>query len=127
MWSTSGGRGRKRGNARGGQVVHKPGRGRCRRHVSAFGRVYSHQCVQNVGAMAGGWGRKRGRRGGRRVGRRVGRGGGSVGKRGWLNIVGVVRVGLCVGERGAGEAERRGVVGEADERWECARTETHRG
>ena len=67
---------------------------------------------------AGEWGRKRGRRdGSRMVGRRVGRGSGSMGKRGWLNIVGVVRVGVGVGERGAEEVERGGgVVGKADDR-----------
>ena len=59
-----------------------------------------------------------------------------MGKHRWLNVVGVigvgVGVGVGVGERGAGEAERRGVVEKADDRrgerrWECARTEIHRG
>ena len=68
----------------------------------------------------------------------MGRGSGrSMGKRRGLNVVGAVRVGVGGGvgggERGAGEAERRGVVGKADDRrgrrrWEeCARTEIHRG
>jgi hypothetical protein len=43
-----------------------------------------------------------------------------MGKRRGLNVVGAVGVGVGVGgrERGAGEAERRGVVGKADERRE---------
>ena len=54
-----------------------------------------------------------------------------------MNVVGAVRVGVGVrvggGERLAGEAERRGFVGKADDRrggrrWEeCARTEIHCG
>ena len=41
-----------------------------------------------------------------------------MGKRRGLNVVGAVGVGVGVGgrERGAGEVERRGFVGKADER-----------